>query len=153
MGAHLPPVRVACAPPETTLAELAIAVEFGPDNDRLRDYYDLLYLSRTRRFDGNLVHDAVRRSFEARMAELFLARDDGYWEAGFNQEFATPRRRRAWRECLDGFAPRHPIPDLDEALAEVSAFALPLLNSVRDCRSIGSWVPSAGWGRPRSRPV
>ncbi len=139
---------VLCYPRETVVAEkLAVAVEFGRDNTRLRDYFDLREISRRHAFPAHALADAVTATFARRDAGSFLDGDASYWEGAFEPEFATPQRCRAWQAWLRNHAPDSGI-ELPDAVAEVASFALPLLHAVRDgSRLPGYWEPSAGWSR------
>jgi hypothetical protein len=56
---------------ESTIAEkLHALVELGLANSRMKDYYDLWYLSKFYGFDGKLLATAVRSTFERRRTEL-----------------------------------------------------------------------------------
>jgi len=52
-------------PLETTIAEkLHAMAQFGYENTRLKDHFDILILSRIRRFDGAVLAQAIERTFE-----------------------------------------------------------------------------------------
>ncbi len=54
-------------PPETVIAEkLEAAVTLGRDNSRMKDFYDLDWLSRNQSFDGCLLRRSVVATFERR---------------------------------------------------------------------------------------
>jgi hypothetical protein len=146
LASHLPPVRLACCPRETMVAEkLAIAVEFGPDNTRIRDFFDIWFLTTRRSLHGRTMQAAIERTFAARTAGSFLRRDDGYWAQGFAPAFATSVRERAWMSFLEQYVPRMTVPEFRDVVAAVSRFAMPLLTSERDQFTIDRWSPGTGW--------
>ncbi len=148
------PARLACSPKETMLAEkLAIAVEFGADNNRIRDFFDLWHLIGRHTLNGGLMQEAVVRTFSSRNAGRLLQRDDGIWAAGFVPGFATPSLGPAWRSFGKQHAPRQQLPHFDDVVSAVSRFAIPLLRSVRDAFVLGPWSPVTGWkvGRTHMR--
>ena len=136
-------------PRETALAEkLAIAVEFGPDNTRLRDYWDVWYITSRYRFHGHVLRDAMEATFADRDAGRMLIRRDGYWEGSFDVRPGSARSSRAWQEWLREHAPAN-SPGLEEAIAAVRRFALPPLEAMRDgSRFEGRWSFRSGWSRP-----
>lgn len=138
---------VLCCPRETVIAEkLAIAVEFGADNSRLRDYYDLWFLSERYAFVGHSLMEALERVFTNRDAGVFVARNDGYWEGAFGNRFAATAGERCWREWLDGHASHVRCPSLLETARAVGHFAIPMLTALRDGRRLSArWMPSLGW--------
>ena len=128
--------------------KIAIAVEFGPDNTRVRDYFDLWHLAGTYTFGGPTMQRAVEVTFSSRTAGAFLARDDGYWAKGLVPSFATPARERTWRQFGKDHLPNRGLPPFAEVLEQVAFFAIPLLRSARDAFAIGDWTPGCGWRNP-----
>ena len=145
------PSSLVCYPRETAIAEkLATAVEFGGDNTRLRDYWDLHALSRHHSYAGHLLVEAVRATFASREAGEFVARDDDYWTGSLRPEFGTAARCKLWRSWIRSHAPSSDL-EFPEALSSVIEFSMPLLHAVRNGgRLPGYWNPTTGWSR-RSR--
>lgn len=101
-----PPVNLLAYPPETVIAEkLEAAVELQWANSRMKDFYDLYWLSEHMSFDRALLSEAVRATFARRGTELPIetplaltsefAEDSGknkQWEAflGKNKLTAAP---------------------------------------------------------------
>jgi hypothetical protein len=139
--------EILCYPRETVIAEkLAVAVEFGRDNTRLRDTYDLWVLSQRYFFRGHLLLLAIERTFARRDAGSFLSRRDGYWEAAFGPSYATAPNEKIWQNWLASHAPILTPPSFKEVVERVGVFALPLLRAARDGgRSPGYWIPDQGW--------
>ena len=146
------PVRT--YPRETVVAEkLAVAVEYGRDNTRLRDYWDLWFIASRYRFAGHVLHDAVFRVFSDRDAGTFVGRRDGYWEGAFGTDFARAGSLRAWSDWTARHAPVAGQPSLPEAVAAVSRFAMPVLCSIRDGRPLqGRWSSRDGWCGIATKP-
>lgn len=147
------PSAILCYPRETVVAEkLAAAVEFGADNTRLRDYYDLWYLSQRLWFQGHMLVTAVEATFGQRDAGRFLLRTDGYWQAAFSPAFATPAKQRSWKNWVVSHAPDTAPPELCEVVEEVGRFGVPVLDAVRKGRrSPGRWSPAQSWSSLASR--
>jgi hypothetical protein len=141
------PSEILCYPRETVIAEkLAVACEFGTDNTRMRDYYDLWALSTRYWFRGHALLRAIDATFARRDAGSFLARTDGYWEAAFAPSFATASNERIWRNWLSNHAPMMKPPPFRDVVDRLAEFAVPLLRAARDGRrSPGRWAPDGRW--------
>jgi predicted nucleotidyltransferase component of viral defense system len=62
-----PPPRLKAYPKETVVAEkLEAIVDLGEANSRMKDYYDLIALSRLFAFDGTTLSKAVAATFKHR---------------------------------------------------------------------------------------
>jgi hypothetical protein len=141
-------------PRETVIAEkLAAAVEFGRDNTRIRDYYDLWYLSGRYSYFGHVLFDAVLSTFRERDAGRFLTRRDDYWEGAFNTDFMARRTERSWKNWVADHAPHASPPTFCQTVLEVNRFALPLLRAARDGKRFNArWNPAVGWSLRSSMP-
>jgi predicted nucleotidyltransferase component of viral defense system len=141
--AGFPAFRARAYPRETVIAEkIAVAVEFGTDNTRVRDYYDIWYLTKRYWFQGHEMTAAIASTFALRDAGALLARDDGYWEAAFSESYVTPARRRQWSDWLWDHAPHIEPPAIEDVIEDVERFAVPLLRAVKKGgASPGRWDP------------
>ena len=62
-----PAPRILAYPKEAVVAEKTQAmIEFGLFSTRLKDYFDICHLARTRAFDGSTLQDAMRATFDRR---------------------------------------------------------------------------------------
>ncbi len=145
---ELRPVSIACYPRETAIAEkLATAVEFGRDNNRVRDYWDIHALASGFGFAGHSLVAALEATFATREAGRFIRRDDDYWRGALRPDFATTARERAWRTWLANHVPSSTVP-FAEVLGSVTGFAMPLLLALREGgRLPGNWRAGMGWSR------
>jgi hypothetical protein len=134
-------------PRETVVSEkLAVAVEYGRDNTRLRDYWDLWFICSRYRFTGHVLADSVAATFADRDAGEFIMRSDGYWEGAFDYAFVDHRTTRAWADWTARHTPVAGQPTFHEAVAAVSRFATPLLCAIREGRDLrGRWSFRHGW--------
>ena len=63
--------RLRAYPKETVVAEkLEAIVQLGLANTRMKDFYDLLVIARTFPFEGELLCDAIAKTFKRRGTEL-----------------------------------------------------------------------------------
>ncbi len=129
------------------LAEkLATAVEFGADNTRLRDYFDIWFLIGRYAFQGSVLAAAIDATFASRDAHQFLDGEERYWARAFAPEYATPSREMAWRHWVGMHAPASDAPCLQATVGSVARFAMPLLIAARNRRiAPRSWDPRVGW--------
>jgi len=66
-----PGARLLIYPPETVVAEkLEAAVALGFDNSRMKDFFDLHWLSRNQTFDGTLLIKSLHATFERRATAI-----------------------------------------------------------------------------------
>jgi len=135
-----PAPRLRAYRPETVVAEkLHAIVHLGLANTRLKDFYDLLVLSRTRSFRGETLRLAVAATFDRRRTEL-----PAVVPTGLTTAFASDPRRRQW----SAFVTRNDLPatpDLAGALEEIRLFVGPItwMQSPPPPRIM--WTPGDGW--------
>jgi len=118
----MPQAHIWAYPRETVVAEKFEAiVSIGLANSRMKDFYDLSVLSETFEFDGALLQEAVRTTFERRRTELPTETP-----AGLQDDFANdPDRVAMW----SAFLRRTEIKDasaLDEVIVRLRDFLMPL---------------------------
>jgi len=129
---------------ESVIAEkLQVMAKLGLANSRVKDYYDIWSLSRQFDFDGELLAEAVRRTFEQRDTEVPRQLD------GLTDAYAAQQdRAQQWSRFLE----RNELTDAPVELAEVvpdlGQFMGPLVQALAegdDFRSFwhapGPWQP------------
>ena len=58
-------------PPETVIAEkLHAMVDLGMQNSRMKDFFDIYNISLQFKFDGDVLVEAIRSTFERRSTEV-----------------------------------------------------------------------------------
>lgn len=133
-------------PLETVIAEKVHAMaQFGVMNTRVKDYYDILLLSRSHAFEKDLLADAITNTF-AHQRRAVDPEMPGLGR-GFVEASAS-----AWKKFTAKL--RSDVPaDLGEAVEEISAFLVPALESARSGVRDGSyWEPGEGWQTPAPSP-
>jgi len=118
----MPSPVVLMYPRETVIAEkLEAIVELGMDNSRMKDYFDLWFLSTTYQYDTELLALAVRRTFERRKQRLPID-----VPVGLTDEFATnPSKQAQWtafRTRIGGS-----VLTLTDVVTQVRSFTMPIL--------------------------
>ncbi len=137
--ASVPAPILAVYPLPTVVAEKWEAtISLGETNSRLKDVIDLDELAGTEAFDGAVIHEAVRRTFERRQTPLdrnATALSDTYLNDRERQALWTATRRRYQRDrAPEQFA---------VAMSRVIAFVGPPYLAAADGRSFtGRWDPT-----------
>jgi len=114
-------------PKETVVAEkLQAIVALGRANSRMKDFYDLLVLSRLFAFNGGVLVSAIRATFDRRGTIIPATPPDG-----LSQNFAGDQaKQRQWA----AFVRREPLliaaPNLGETINEIAAFVMPTSEAV-----------------------
>ncbi|MEM7604986.1 MAG: nucleotidyl transferase AbiEii/AbiGii toxin family protein [Myxococcota bacterium] len=139
----LPSPRLHAYPRETVVAEKIEAMcQLGLANSRMKDFYDLVILSRDFEFAGGLLHQAIRATFDRRGTAIPTSEPVALTPVFYNDA----SKRQQWR-AFQKKARGTDLGDLPAVMAEVRAFALPLIqqDELTDCR----WVDSE-WCRTGS---
>ncbi len=135
--------RLRTYPKETVVAEKFQAiVVLGTANSRMKDFYDILMLSRLLEFDGALLASAIAATFAKRGTGLPVDRP-----YGLSARFAEDAEKIAlWRAFTTRETLLLDTPDLMTTIAEIGAFVLPLLEAAsKQPMGLGRWIPGAGW--------
>jgi len=143
----MPPPRLRVYSDETTVAEkLHIMVRLGAANSRVKDLYDLYRFATTVAFDGALLAEALRRTFEAR-ATLFEAA-----HPVFHPQFARElNRQAAWRALRRslGSAAEEVPEELAAVVTTIQRLAAPLYQACYEGRLFAArWSPAQGIWEP-----
>ena len=139
-----PPPTLNAYPRDTVAAEKFEAiVALDLANSRMKDFYDLLAMSRLFAFEGvTLAAAAIRTTFERRATAIPRERPPPLTHA-FSED---PQKLRQWRS----FLARDPLlidePDLHTVIREVGDFIMPVaLAAIDDRRIPGRWISDGGW--------
>jgi predicted nucleotidyltransferase component of viral defense system len=142
-----PPPRLRVYRKETAIAEKCQAmVSLGVANTRMKDFYDLWYLSRTYEFEGALLHDALQSTFTRRQTP-FPA--DGL-PLAFTDSFVDDvLKQRQWNAFLGKARLRRGQSALSAVIPQIRAFLQPPLQALAENRFFeGRWTPAEGWRKP-----
>ena len=136
-----PSPRLRAYRPETVVAEkLHAMVELGLANSRMKDFYDILILSRLFDFEGQVLVQAIRATFERRGSAL----PEGL-PIGLTAEFAEdPSKKSQWRAFLRKTSASD-VGDLPGVAAEVARFVAEPIDALRGTSLFPRrWRPG-GW--------
>jgi len=138
----LPPARLRAYRPETTIAEKVHAlVVLGSKNSRMRDFYDLDALAGSMSFDGPLLAEALRATFERRGTPVPVDLPHG-----LTQEFAaSPEKRAQWAGFLRRNRLRAPE-ELEKIVERLARFLAPVFTAAgRDAHLAARWTGGGPW--------
>lgn len=135
--------RIRAYPPETAVAEKIEAIcSIGIANSRMKDYYDLIAISRRFDFDGRTLAQAIAATFERRGTPIPTEQP-----VGLSDRFAEDDQKRTqW----SAFVRRTRLPDtpadLSDVLRLVRQFVDPPLSAADAAdRFSARWTPGHGW--------
>lgn len=138
-----PEAQIRSYPPETMVAEKLEAIcRLGRANSRLKDYYDLYYISTHFETNGAILCAAIRNTFVRRSSAI----PDGV-PVGLTDEFASdPDKQSLW----DGFRSRHLVDDAPRLLPELMQqvrdyLELPLAAASGRVDAPSAWTVGEGW--------
>jgi predicted nucleotidyltransferase component of viral defense system len=140
---EFPAPVIAAYKPETVIAEkLEAMVTLAIRNSRIKDYFDLYYLAQHDHFDGPILTEAIRRTFDRRRTPIPLETPvgllDEYWSAPGREAQIQSFARRARLAVKPAAAP---------AMArQLREFLLPPLQALsRGERFEQQWLPGGPW--------
>jgi len=132
-----PAPRIRAYPAETVIAEKFEAmVVLGIANSRLKDFYDLWFISRSFSFDLLTLSGAIQRTFERRETPLPRA-----MPTGLTEEYAVQWNPR-WKAFLKRERMQAAPDNLAAVIADLSAFLFPL---IRTPITASNWPPGGPW--------
>ena len=127
---------------ETTIAEKFEAmVKLGQLNSRMKDFYDIHLLARQFAFDGPLVCEALRRTFDNRGTTVTAS--PVAWTPDFVED---PAKQTQWAGFLRKSRLDDAPPTLPETIESVRAFLQPAAAAVESGQPFNfQWQPGGPW--------
>jgi hypothetical protein len=137
------PPKLRAYPKETVVAEkLDAMVKLGLANTRMKDFYDLLVISRTFPFEGEKLRAAIAATFERRGTSLPKEAPVALADAFANDD----AKRKQWKAfcARSGFEER--VGDLPSVVAELAAFLIqPLMAAAEATPFVALWPTGGPW--------
>jgi predicted nucleotidyltransferase component of viral defense system len=127
---------------ESTIAEKFQAmVKLGILNSRMKDFYDIWILSRTSDFEGNILAEAVAKTFEKRNTPVTLD------AALFNPSFGKDGDKNIqWQGFIRKTKLINAPESFEEVMTAVKLFLEPLAASIAERRAFNSnWIAPGPW--------
>lgn len=136
-----PEVR-AYSRPTVVSEKLHGLVTLGITNTRMKDFYDLWYLSHTFGFEGSILAKAIQSTFERRETDLLPSRPQALSDAFAEDE----QKQQQWAAFLDRARLGSTAPDLKMVIEHLDAFLWPPLKaSRREDPFREHWTPGGPW--------
>lgn len=128
---------------ETVIAEkLHAMVDLGIANSRMKDFFDIWFLSQNFDFEGAVLADAIKATFEKRGTTLPTEMPLALTKA-FSKDDAKQKQWKAFSSRLATGSSAAPLTDI---LAVISPFLWPPLEALHAGASFGrTWKPRGPW--------
>ncbi len=139
----LPPAHVSTYPKETVVAEkLQAAVVLGIRNSRMKDFFDLLWLSRLFPFDSKTLTNAIQATFKRRRTELPATKP-----LPLTEDFASdPAKQAQWRAFLNKNGISNVPADFKQVISTLGSFlVIPIKNATETEAPEMVWKPGGPW--------
>ncbi len=127
---------------ESTIAEkFQVMVKLGVLNSRMKDYYDIWFLSRTFDFKGEVLTEAIVKTFEKRNTHVNLK------AALFDSAFGMDREKNVqWRGFVRKARLTGAPERFEEIVAAVKLFLEPLVTSIAERKAFNRiWTAPGPW--------
>jgi hypothetical protein len=138
-----PAPKLLAYPRYTMVAEkLEAMVRLGIANSRMKDFYDVWLLSKLFAFDGRTLCEAVGNTFKRRSTQI----PDGL-PVAFTDDFRKGAQKQAqWRAFVRKINPDTGVEELDVVIGDLEAFLMPVVEAVRQSRSLHLlWAQGGPW--------
>jgi predicted nucleotidyltransferase component of viral defense system len=139
----LPRPQIRAYPPETVIAEkLQTLVDLGIQNSRMKDFFDLYFLSNTFDFDGEQLAIAIKATFKRRGTKV-----PDQIPLALSDEFSNDRdKQEQWRAFLRKNKLQNAPEDLVVVIEDLGKFLLPpLMAAGRNDTFEQSWAEGGKW--------
>jgi predicted nucleotidyltransferase component of viral defense system len=137
-----PQPRIRIYPRETVVAEKVDAiVQLGMTNSRMKDYYDLWFMSRRFEFAGSVLVSAIRATFIRRETAIPTSAPIGL-TSEYGRDASHARQWAAFNRRVGTDAPS----SLETVVETVAALVLPPVQAASTSQAFDRmWVPQSGW--------
>jgi hypothetical protein len=135
-----PPAELLCYSRESAIAEkLQALVYLGVANSRMKDFYDIYFLSRASDFTADSIANAIQLTFENRGTEIPAT------IGAFTEKFITLKQVQwqAFRKKLD----QEYIPEsFEEVVTSIHKFIMPVIDLILANNKINyTWTAPGPW--------
>lgn len=137
------PVRIKAYTVESAIAEKYQAmVDLDLLNSRMKDFFDIYYLSTHLNFEGEKLREAIKQTFKRRKTDIPENLPAAFTDAFYKDE-NTQKQWKAFRKKLNS---EHTLPEFEEVIQQVKAFLWPLTDKTEARERLAEhWHPEKGW--------
>lgn len=137
----LPAPHIRAYPPEAVVAEkLQAMVSLGIRNSRMKDFYDLLVMSRDLAFDGACLSESIAATFERRRTPI-----PGNAPLALTGEFGRDAVKvTQWNAFLQRLRLEPPVQEFEKVVASIALFLAPPLGAIREQEAFTLEWPRGG---------
>jgi hypothetical protein len=135
--------QLSAYPKETVIAEkLEAMVSLGEANSRMKDFYDIYFLSLHYAFDGDILRQAIAATFTGRGTAI-PAGEIYPLSAEFSRD---PARQRLWTGFLKRLGLKDVEPSFEIVTRQIAAFVqAPLQAASQNSNLSRKWSPGGPW--------
>jgi hypothetical protein len=111
-------------------------------NSRMKDFYDLWFLTQYFEFQGDILKQALIATFQRRSTPM-----PDQIPLALTPEFATDTRKQTqWKAFLRKGRLQSATPSLDEVVVTLHEFLMPVVRAISDDQDFNSmWKGSGSW--------
>jgi hypothetical protein len=122
-------------------------VKLGMVNSRMKDFYDIWFLSRWFEFKGAVLLEAISATFDRRGTAL------SRYPIVFSKDFVeNPQKQIQWSAFISKNGLTDAPPTLKEVAGEIRMFLKPVIEAIIDHQSVPQvWSAEAKWHLPGKR--
>ncbi|UFP95186.1 nucleotidyl transferase AbiEii/AbiGii toxin family protein [Gloeobacter morelensis] len=136
-----PTPRLRIYPIETVVAE-KFETMVNLANSRMKDYYDIFFLQKLFEFNGAILAEAIRNTFDRRGREIPEELPEGL-TATF---FADPSKIQQWNALVRKNPSQMPQLALEEVVGALQQFLMPPARAAAQMQELQAiWTPGKGW--------
>ena len=139
----LPAPRLKVCSKETVIAKkLQAMVSLGMINSRMKDFYDIWLMTQQFSFEGRLLAEAIRSTFQRRDTEI-----PAVLPVALTARFGQDREKQTlWQAFLARSRLETGQPDFAETVSHIAEFLAPLLAALANRQDFNPhWSPGTGW--------
>jgi predicted nucleotidyltransferase component of viral defense system len=141
---EMPAPRLRVYPREAVIGEkLHAMIDLGLGNSRMKDFFDIWFLSNNFEFDGSVLAQAVRATFDRRDTAVPLE-----LPVALTPIFAADRGKQTqWSAFINRARPASSPVDLADVVDRLRKFLEPVLVAAREPAkaTAARWSPGRGW--------
>jgi hypothetical protein len=128
--------------PESVIAEkLQAMVKLGIINSRMKDFYDIRVMSEVFNFDGRILSDSIRSTFNKR--ETAIPADPVFLHVSFRED---PLKQTQWKAFIRKTGVDDKIADFKDTVSQIEGFIRPVLIAIVEDKAFAyKWKYGGPW--------